>query len=886
MSKLKLRLLAITIATIIIPTAVPSMGILAAWEQNQGKWHYLNDLGEKQTGWINDNGKWYYLNNSGIMKMGWVDVSGTWYYLQPSGEMKTGWVNDSGTWYYLQPSGAMKTGWINDNGTWYFASESGAMQTGVVKVEDKIYYLDVASGAMQAGNVTLSGKTYTFALTGEAVGKDIPPVSKAFNSNVVGVTDTNNSDKNNNGSSVSTASQQNSSSSSNHNSSGSSNNGGSSNTGGTGNGNDEISVNDQDIFPKSQQSELSFVGDPIPYYENGKFDIFYLDDIRDSGEVGFHPWSLLETEDFYNYTNKGIVINHSNNELDQDLALGTGSVIRDKNGLYHAFFTGFNDRRADVVSQLNKANLASDFGVQGSNRWSYGYGTSNADFTLATGYDADNKKYYQSSLDGLELHPDFVHPAVTTGAGATYRWTVGEDGKIDLMGTYTKFVQNDSNHIWPDGVTLTIYHNDEILQQDRIPVSDTVENMDTIDIKMLNVKKGDMLYFIITANNNSAWDGGKLDVSINPTEIANEAIMHATSTDLKNWTKIYNDTFFASAQYSKNDFRDPYVFYNQADNKYWMLITTRKNNTGVIAKYVSDDLKNWTDQGVFFTNDMGTSNLECPTLMQYGSYWYLTFSDQSAADPYGNRVVHYRKASSINGPFTKPGRDSFDGNGFYAGRLEKDSSNNLYLFGWTPTKVGYNDANAYDWAGNLVVHQIKQNTNGDLYATPVGTVVDKINHSINLTEYSKTSTVTKNNSDYSFTGNGYESVTFNEITGTNKITGKINTKSKNNNFGFMFNVRENGKAPLNIVFNHEYGRLEFYNASTDGSLGQLQSTKPITVPDNGVLDFTILINDSVAVLYVNNEAAFSTRMYNMQNHKWGIFSMGSDITFSNLQLSK
>ena len=111
---------------------------------------------------------------------------------------------------------------------------------------------------------------------------------------------------------------------------------------------------------------------------------------------------------------------------------------------------------------------------------------------------------------------------------------------------------------------------------------------------------------------------------------------------------------------------------------------------------------------------------------------------------------------------------------------------------------------------NLVVHQIKQNTNGYLYVTPVEKVVNKINHNINLTEYNKTQTVTKNNND-SFSGNGYESVTFSEITGTNKITGKINTKSKNNKFGFMFNAGDNGKAPLNIVFNHQLGRLEFYN---------------------------------------------------------------------------
>jgi FOG: Glucan-binding domain (YG repeat) len=532
MKKLKSKLLAITVATTTIATIVPSIGTSAAWKQNQGNWYYLNDSGEMKIGWVNDNGKWYYLDNSGEMKIGWVNDNGKWYYLDNSGQMKTGWVNENGAWYYLNNSGAMKTGWINDNGTWYFSDTSGTMQTGVIKVDGHIYSLNPATGSMQVGNVTLNGKSYIFAESGEAIGKGITS-SKTFNSDGQ-VINANNSSANNNApntSNTSETSTQDSSSSSNHHSNSSGgdtnsggNSGGSANTGNNGgsgntgdNGNGEISINNQDIFPKSQQSDLSFVGDPMPYYENGKFNIFYLDDIRDSSEIGFHPWSLLETDDFYNYTNEGIVIDHSNNNEDQDLALGTGSVIRDKNGLYHAFFDGHNDRRTGD-SEVNKANLASDFGTQGSNGWNYGYGTSNKDFTLAKGYDADIKKYYKPDLDGFELHPDFVQPAVTTGAAC--RWTVGEDGRIDITGTYTKFTQNDSNPNWPDGVTLTIYHNDEILQQDVVPVSNMADETDNINIKMLDVKKGDNIYFIITANSNNAWDGGKLDVNINPVEQA------------------------------------------------------------------------------------------------------------------------------------------------------------------------------------------------------------------------------------------------------------------------------------------------------------------------------------------------------------------------------
>ena len=59
-----------------------------------------------------------------------------------------------------------------------------------------------------------------------------------------------------------------------------------------------------------------------------------------------------------------------------------------------------------------------------------------------------------------------------------------------------------------------------------------------------------------------------------------------------------------------------------------MLVATRKDNMGVIARYTSSDLKNWEDAGVFFENDMGTdSNLECPTLLEYQGKWYLFYHD-------------------------------------------------------------------------------------------------------------------------------------------------------------------------------------------------------------------------------------------------------------------
>ena len=80
------------------------------------------------------------------------------------------------------------------------------------------------------------------------------------------------------------------------------------------------------LYPRSQKS---FVGDPMPYFDGKQMRVYYLDDARD-GEVGFHPFHLLKTKDFYHYQDIGEVISYVNEESNQERALGTGSIIRDK----------------------------------------------------------------------------------------------------------------------------------------------------------------------------------------------------------------------------------------------------------------------------------------------------------------------------------------------------------------------------------------------------------------------------------------------------------------------------------------------------------------------------------------------------------------------------
>lgn len=463
------------------------------------------------------------------------------------------------------------------------------------------------------------------------------------------------------------------------------------------------SIPNVDVFPVPDNS---FVGDPMPYYEDGKFHIFYLEDLRD-GQMGYHPWSLYTTDNFYEYENSGVVIPFADSSDSQDIALGTGSVIKDENGLYHAFYTGHND-------------------------------------------------------------------------------------------TYSP----------------------------------------------------------------------------------KEAIMHATSSDLKEWTKIPEDTFYGTENYSADDFRDPYVLYVEEEKQYWMLVTTRKDHMGVIAKYVSLDLKNWEDQGVFFVNDMDSdSNLECPTLIKYANKWYLSFSDQ-----WPDRVVHYRVSDNIGGEFKKTEIDFFDSNSFYAGRLETDGEN-LYVFGWNPTKDAHLDENKYNWAGNLVVHQLIQREDGSLYPVVVESLQEGMKHEIVLKPIKMTESILKEKEEYQLCGTDYEVMIYKEFSGSYMVSGILKRTGTSDKFGFAFNLNDEAVGRLNLVFDEKNGQVGFYNASDIYNV-KPQSYIDLDIANMDEIPFKLLIDDSVVSLYIGEEFALTARMYSAQRNPWGIFGIDSNINVINIKLNK
>ena len=65
-----------------------------------------------------------------------------------------------------------------------------------------------------------------------------------------------------------------------------------------------------------------------------------------------------------------------------------------------------------------------------------------------------------------------------------------------------------------------------------------------------------------------------------------------------------------------------------------------------------------------------------------------------------------------------------------------------------------------------------------------------------------------------------------------------------------------------------------------------QSSLDYDLSKAGELNIKVVIADGVVVMYVNDEVAFTSRMYLSQGMEWGLFSIKSPVTFKDTKLYK
>ncbi len=366
-----------------------------------------------------------------------------------------------------------------------------------------------------------------------------------------------------------------------------------------------------------------------------------------------------------------------------------------------------------------------------------------------------------------------------------------------------------------------------------------------------------------------------------------EKILLATSTDLKTWTKETSFSLQASWSYDRNEFRDPVVFEDKKSGTFKMLIATRSEVglvsdnllpwRAVIAQYSSTNLLDWTLEKPFY-EDTSTFITECPDVFIMGDFQYLVYSDID------DRMVHYKYRSINSTSWITPENSKLDGVAFYAGKTVSDGSNR-YIMGWCPTKNKNIDSNVFDWAGSLVIHRLIQHQDGTFgVAIPVG-VDNKFNTnqvlnsvlSKGVVKNDVSCTLKANNSQKAFS-------VFDRENGAYKIKTQIKVASATQ-FGFEFGACGTRSEVFDVVFDLEKKQLRL-DKVVKNMAPQILTQIPLKVPVNKEFDVTIVSENSICVVYVNDEIAFTNRIYKMNQNPWAIFTNNGEVTFSDLKKFK
>ena len=459
------------------------------------------------------------------------------------------------------------------------------------------------------------------------------------------------------------------------------------------------------------EPEDAYVGDTMPFVtEDGELELYYLYDTDHNGQ-GYHPIWKYSTDDLVGYTDHGMMLNYGlMNEPDP--ALGTGSVMRDNEGLYHLFYTGHND----------------------------------------------------------------------TGNGG--------QGK--------------------------------------------------------------------------------------------ECVMHAISTDRENWEKQPEDTFFSPENYSKDDFRDPEVFWMEEEQCYWLLIAARDNTEGgVVAKYTSDDLKTWEFAGnLFAPHDQYM--LECPDLFKMGDTWYLTYS--------WDCVTYYAMSDSLNGPFTVPEDNVLDGTGFifYAAKTV-ELNGARYLCGWLGRAALTDDSGFYQWAGSVLNHQLVQLPDKRLGVREPETFANYFTEAKPFQAVSKQGQVTINEESATILLTAEDDSYALADMGTRAPTMMLEcdvTFDSDGCVGFAFGGSEKYENWVGLCLDGKQNILHYEGIA----LESLENFDPMALThfdfsEGGTHHVKLVCENEIVIMYVDDMKALSSRIrHSTDGAHIGLFADGCTADFSNITM--
>lgn len=349
---------------------------------------------------------------------------------------------------------------------------------------------------------------------------------------------------------------------------------------------------------------------------------------------------------------------------------------------------------------------------------------------------------------------------------------------------------------------------------------------------------------------------------------ASQVLMIGTSTDLIHWTKTSEKLVVPQEGYDPNDWRDPYVFWNEDTREYVMILGARKLDgkkmrTGRTVFFTSTDLQNWDFKGDFWAPNLFCMH-EMPDIFKMGDYWYLLTTEYS-----DKSKTCYRMSRTLSGPWKAPVDDAFDGRAYYAARSFSDGRKR-YLFGWVPTKENEDDLCNWQWGGTLVVHEVFQREDGTLGVKAPEGVLNAFQQKDCLIDTTISLSSQDSCAETYLTGNTGDlfkfKANFEFSEGTRSFGIRLfEDKATGNAYEFIFQIGEN-----RLSFDRT-PNLPWYRYMNRGL------ERPMRLEANRKYNIQIIVDDTIATIYVDG-VALNARMYAKAGQALAIYVVDGKLT--------
>lgn len=335
-----------------------------------------------------------------------------------------------------------------------------------------------------------------------------------------------------------------------------------------------------------------------------------------------------------------------------------------------------------------------------------------------------------------------------------------------------------------------------------------------------------------------------------------------------------------------NDFRDPEVRWSEADECYYCIVSTRKNDRAVLAQFaLSETLEVLGEPSILYTDTRGFNVLECPTYFEWNGRYYITYSAQdlnmgdtddltssSYALSGSKGCMYYLSSENPFEGWRELANPQLDSKVFYAGKVARGSD--MMLVGWAAQR----DVNAtykYAWGGNLVAHKLVQNEDGVLsltYPQAYASHFD-VKQPLLLKDQAgeETDSLSLISSNSFFNPIANEKLEY-------RLSMNVNFSSDASEFGLVFGLKDNLYDAVKVTINPLDGKIK----AQYGQNSEIASNF-LTLEADTDYHIDVFVEGSNFVLYIEG-VAFTFKVRNVGNRRIALFAQNGIVEFSDIAM--